>query len=41
MHSGDDVDKIFAQAKKNPEGQEHWGWHKVGWVLCLLLTALL
>ena len=30
----------FSLKRKKIEGPEHWGWHKVGWILCLLLTAL-
>ena len=30
--SGDDVDKVFSQAKIKLEGPEHWGWHKAVWI---------
>ena len=30
----------FRSSKKKLEGLEHWGWHKLGWILCFILTAL-
>ena len=29
----------FRSSEKKPEVLEHSGWHKVGWILCLLLTT--
>ena len=32
--------RFLLKQKKKLEGPEHWGWHKLGWILCILLTAL-